>query len=156
MARGGGGESKQGLIITLIFFILATIILGVTTYLGFDGQTELKKQATQAVEDKKKWENNSDWHEFEAKVYRAYLGNMLPKDADRLGQLREKFDGNSLKSDDAAKEDVTKDIREKLDKGEGLGWNAAEKKPKETMGGLVTILRKRVAELEKNWDAEKA
>src|SRR5262249_1293834 len=114
------------------------------------------KQATQAVEDKKKWENNSDWHEFEAKVYRAYLGNMLPKDADRLGQLREKFDGNSLKSDDAAKEDVTKDIREKLDKGEGLGWNAAEKKPKETMGGLVTILRKRVAELEKNWDAEKA
>ena len=38
MARGssGGGESKQGFIITIIFFVLATIILGVTTYLDLN------------------------------------------------------------------------------------------------------------------------
>ena len=35
--RGGGG-SNMGLIITLIFFVLATLILGVTTYFGFADQ----------------------------------------------------------------------------------------------------------------------
>lgn len=143
MARGGagGGESKQGLIITLIFFILATIILGVTTYLGFDGQGELKKEADAAKAEKAKWEASSNWHEFCSKVYRAYSGGMLQKDSDRLGQLREQFDNNTLKSDDPAKEDISKDIRERLDRDQGLGWNVAEKRPKETQAGLIAKLQ---------------
>src|SRR5262245_36696468 len=156
MARGsGGGESKQGLIITLIFFILATIILGVTTYLGFDGQGVLKKEADAAKADKQKWEDNSNWWEFQAKLYRAYGTGMLPKDAERLGQLRERFDSNGLKTDDAGKDAATKDIREKLDRDPNLGWNAAEKKPKESYAGLAAKQNKQIADLNKNWETEK-
>jgi len=36
-----------GMIVTLVFFVLASLILGVTTYMGFDGQKELEdKEAT--------------------------------------------------------------------------------------------------------------
>lgn len=159
MARGssGGGESKQGLIITLIFFILATIILGVTTYLGFDGQGVLKQQADAANDEKAKWEAKSNWHELGSKVYRAYGSGMLAKDAERLGQLREQFDTNKFASvDDPARDDIIRDIREKLDRDPGLGWNAAEKKPKENYAGLVAKLNKQIADLTKNWEQEKA
>src|SRR5262245_41906093 len=36
------------MILVLVFFVLATLILGVTTYLGFEGQSELQKQAKDA------------------------------------------------------------------------------------------------------------
>lgn len=152
-----GGESKQGLIITLIFFVLATIILGVTTYLGFDGQAELKKQADSANAEKSKWEARANWHEFCSMLYRAYAGHMLQKDAERIALLREQFDGNRFASvDDPAREDITKQIKEQLDQNPDLGWNVAEKKPKETYAGHVAALRKANDDLKKNWDAEKA
>jgi len=37
-----------------IFFILATITLGVVAYMGFDGQKELETKASAAAEDAKK------------------------------------------------------------------------------------------------------
>ena len=51
------GESKQGLVVTLVFFILATIGLGVSTYFGFSEQETLradkdKSDATQKNEAK--------------------------------------------------------------------------------------------------------
>jgi hypothetical protein len=45
-----------GMIIALVFFVLTTVILGVTTYLGFDGQTELETKAKAAAADKAKLE----------------------------------------------------------------------------------------------------
>jgi hypothetical protein len=42
-----------GMIVTLVFFVLATLILGVTTYMGFDGQTELEGKAKEADEKAK-------------------------------------------------------------------------------------------------------
>ena len=41
-----GSTSNVGLITTLIFFVLATVGLGVTTYLGFADQTEKEKAKT--------------------------------------------------------------------------------------------------------------
>src|SRR4051812_25328778 len=41
--RGSAGESKTGLVVTLVFFILATLGLGVTTYFGFAEQDTLRK-----------------------------------------------------------------------------------------------------------------
>jgi hypothetical protein len=37
-----------GMIVTLVFFVLASLILGVTTYMGFDGQTELETKTKDA------------------------------------------------------------------------------------------------------------
>jgi hypothetical protein len=44
-AKGGAGDSKQGLIITLVFFVLLAIGLGVGTYYGFAGQKDLEDKA---------------------------------------------------------------------------------------------------------------
>ena len=40
MAKKKDGPGT-GLIITLVFFVLATLILGITTYMGITGQEEL-------------------------------------------------------------------------------------------------------------------
>jgi cell division protein FtsB len=42
-----------GMIVTLVFFVLASVILGVTTWLGFDGQKQLEDEAKKANEAKK-------------------------------------------------------------------------------------------------------
>jgi hypothetical protein len=47
-------ESKTGLVVALVFFVLLSIVLGVTTYLGFDGQKELEQKASTAAQDAKK------------------------------------------------------------------------------------------------------
>src|SRR4051794_34776110 len=51
-------ESGPGtfMIIALVFFVLTSAILGVTTYLGFSEQGELEKKAAAAGEEKKKLE----------------------------------------------------------------------------------------------------
>jgi hypothetical protein len=45
-----------GMIIALVFFVLTSAILGVTTYLGFDGQADLEKKAKDAAAEKSKLE----------------------------------------------------------------------------------------------------
>ena len=39
MAKQRGRESNTGIIVTLVFFIILSIALGVTAYYGFAGQT---------------------------------------------------------------------------------------------------------------------
>jgi hypothetical protein len=42
------GESNTGLVVSLVLFVLLTIGLGVTTYLGYSGQADLQAKAKQA------------------------------------------------------------------------------------------------------------
>jgi len=48
------GESKNGLIVTLVFFILATIGLGVSTYFGFSEQETLRADKDKSESTQKK------------------------------------------------------------------------------------------------------
>ena len=50
--RGGGESSNTGLIVTLVFFVLATIGLGVGTYMGYSGKADAEK-ATKSANDAK-------------------------------------------------------------------------------------------------------
>src|SRR6476619_6474911 len=53
-SSGGGSsssESNTGLVVSLVIFIILAIGLGVTTYLGYAGQEDYRKQA---ADDKKK------------------------------------------------------------------------------------------------------
>jgi chemotaxis protein histidine kinase CheA len=68
------GESKQGLIITLVFFILATIGLGVATYYGFAEQDALTKKAKEEKTTADAFKNERDYYKAQAKVFRSYLG----------------------------------------------------------------------------------
>jgi hypothetical protein len=74
MAPKSQGESKQGLIITLVFFILATIGLGVATYFGFAEQEKMTKDVTAAKKDADLFKKQRDWYLFQAQMYRSYMG----------------------------------------------------------------------------------
>ena len=49
MAAKRGGESKQGLIITLVCFVVLSLALGLTTYLGFSWKGDAEDKAADAA-----------------------------------------------------------------------------------------------------------
>jgi hypothetical protein len=81
------GESKQGLVITLVFFILTAIGLGVATYYGFADQDRLQGEAKKAKENEDTFKKERDWWKFQAHLYRTYLGHP-PQDKDAAAQVK--------------------------------------------------------------------
>jgi hypothetical protein len=95
--RGGGGGSNLTLIMTLVFFILATVILGVTTYLGYSDVERAEKEKKESQKKAQDLENEANWYRFQARTYREYMGqSMLTKDDDKrtlaneFGQFKSK------------------------------------------------------------------
>src|SRR5262249_33999171 len=123
MPAAKGGEAKTGLIITLVFFIVLSIILGVLVYLGYAGQDELAAKEKKAAEAEKNMAGDRDWNKFRALLYQAYMG-YPPKDLGELGDLRERFDKGLLTGKD--KDEVAKLVKQ-LDAN--FNWNAARKSP---------------------------
>ncbi|MFO0845669.1 MAG: hypothetical protein U0797_25345 [Gemmataceae bacterium] len=68
-----GSGSNLGLIITLVFFVLSTVILGVTTYMGFSAQDEKDKAVTKMQQEKNQADKDAKWGRFKANVERAML-----------------------------------------------------------------------------------
>jgi hypothetical protein len=126
-AKEGGGSSVQGLTITLVIFILLTIILGVTTYLGYDGQKEFLAQAEAAKKKEQAKDAELDWAKFQAKYFRTVIGINLPVDEDYLA-LIDKFDKKSFKTADKDKEPVTAEVT-KWQGDKTLVWNDKTRKP---------------------------
>jgi hypothetical protein len=151
----GGSDSKQGLIIAMVAFILLSILLGVTTYLGFSGQTQLAESEKKKEADRKSYEDGSDWYKFQALLYRSYLGQPLSeKEAGSLLLLRDKFDQNTLKPRDKdEQEPVNKIVRENLDKS--FAWDGPNKKPTTTADGQIKALTQKLDEQGKAMDALK-
>jgi hypothetical protein len=76
MAKKRGGEgSNMGLIITLVFFVLATCILGVTTWAGYSDQDAKDKAKKKAEDDLRAMTKERDWFRFQAHLYRTYMGH---------------------------------------------------------------------------------
>jgi hypothetical protein len=71
MAPRRGRESKQGLIISLVFAVLIILGLGVTAYYGFNGQEALRKDKNELTTDKNKMKEDRDWYKFQALLYRS-------------------------------------------------------------------------------------
>jgi len=81
-------ESKAGLVVALIFFILMTIVLGVVAYMGFDGQKELEGKAAEAkkAEEKERAAANDAGAKWLAA--KIMMGReAAPQGADALGAL---------------------------------------------------------------------
>src|SRR5437879_4862671 len=72
MPANKGAESKQGLIITLVGFVLLSIILGVTTYYGYAEQDALKKAAADAKNEAAAAKKNRDWYKYVALKLKEY------------------------------------------------------------------------------------
>jgi flagellar basal body-associated protein FliL len=77
----------KGLIITLVFFILTTIALGVMTYLGFDGQLEYEKKAADADAKAKTAVASAEEERVRRNVLRTGLGIQDPNDATDLSGM---------------------------------------------------------------------
>jgi hypothetical protein len=101
------GESKQGLIITLVFFILATIGLGVATYYGFAEQDALAKKAAEEKRTAEGIKDERNYYKFLYMMSRSYLGHgQTLEGVETLETQKKQFDSGAMKGD-KSKEDAT-------------------------------------------------
>jgi len=149
---GGGGESKQGLVVTLVFFVIFTIGLGVATYFGFAGQDELVKKEAEAKKELASMKDNREFYRAQALTYRTYMG-YPPAEAGEVGDLKTKLDEGKL-GDAKDKEDVKGVLAAAAGK-DGLGWDAVGKKPRKTYQQALEEARKQIADLEQEKKTEK-
>jgi hypothetical protein len=79
-------ESGPGtfMILVLVFFVLASLILGVTTYLGYNGQTELENQAKTAKDEAKKAADNAAEQTLRRNIQREANGTATPENRQEL------------------------------------------------------------------------
>jgi hypothetical protein len=152
MAAKGGGSS-QGLIVTLIFFILATLILGVTTWLGFSGQDELSKAKAEAEKKAKDWETDADWYKFQAVYMRNIAGEKLPKDGEVAGPLKTRWPQLKSATRDTLKEDIGR-LVDQYDKN--FGWDAQTNLPKTSYKAQLAEKQKENDKLKQDLAASKA
>jgi hypothetical protein len=138
MAANKGGDSKQGLIITLVCFVLLSIILGVVAYYGYADQATLIANEKKAKDEKTSVEKNREYYKFQAALLKAYVGlNQSKKElTEVLPVLRDQWDGNQLDGDDKAEVvNLVKSLDEKV-----LGWNKGLKKPETTFMEKISKL----------------
>jgi hypothetical protein len=139
------GEKKSPvLIVFLVIFILAALILGVTTYIGYDGQASREAAKKKADDDKTASENDSNWYQFQALQYRAWLGQTAgfndpsdPKDEksiktdELLKSLRQQYDDGALgkdgKGQDLPDKPIVADIMKKVEGSDYLVMQARDK-----------------------------
>ena len=93
--RDGSG-SNLGLIITLVFFVLTTVLLGVTTYLAYSDNEAKDKAKKTAEVDKKKAEDEMRWHRFKADLLRDFMGHPSAREeAKDVPRLKKDLDADS-------------------------------------------------------------
>jgi hypothetical protein len=129
-------ESKQGLVITLVFFILLTLGLGVATYYGFAEQEQLTKAAKEAKDKEKLFTDERDYYRAQANLFRVMMGHPRQSDFDenQLAQGKDGIEKGTLGKSVKAQEDVKKLVAD-LEKKHG--WDAAGKKPKTSYEELL-------------------
>ncbi len=142
-AKSGG--SSPGLVVTLVFFILATISLGVSTYSGFSEQETKDKTVNDLKGKMKSLEKDRDWYKFQALLFRSYMGHLNKPDdqqtlkvnydqyvAGTFGVETEKPDLNALMGNVEPR----------------LAWNRGLAKPDKPFEQLVVDARKEKEALE--------
>jgi hypothetical protein len=133
MAAKRGGESRTGLVVFLVLFILISIGLGVTTYYGYEEANTQKKAAEDAKKEKEAWTKDANYWKFLALTYRAYVGAVdQDPTAEEIPGLRSEFEkGGFANARDNNKEAHTKLLKEAWsDQNPTRKWEG--KKPVET------------------------
>lgn len=73
------GESNQGIVVSLVFFILLSLALGVTTYMGYSGQDGYETKVKDAAAKEAAAKADRDWQKAQAMAYRAAMGRLKLK-----------------------------------------------------------------------------
>jgi hypothetical protein len=134
------GESKQALVVTLVCFIVLSIILMVLTYVGFSGQgplEEAKKKADRELLDAKSLD---DTHESEVALLRSYAGE--PPEAGKVQAAFEKVNGTGAKTDSFNHLDAVKKVVA------DFGWDPQKYAPKDTFKSRKEKQDEKIKELD--------
>jgi len=146
--KRSSGESKQGLVITLVFFILATIGLGVSTYFGYSEQEAKDKAKADAEKKLGDMTAERDWFKFQWNLARRYMGvPVAAETATEVGVKKGDFDKATSpgKGQAAFKEAV--DTRLAAEKTLGP-WNAAQNRPAMSYEELLADWKSKYEKLE--------
>jgi len=159
-------ESGPGpfMILTLVFFILASLILGVTTYMGYKGQEELEASTKSAAEKEKAARTVAEEEQARRIILRIANGLEDPTDRENLAGL--------AKAQSAAILDEHKRLTDKLGtslpKGQfkwdlvadlGGGGDASSKPspaPTNTIPAIVKLHAKTASDYKAKYEAETA
>jgi hypothetical protein len=138
MAARDDDTRQRNLIIALVVFVILTIGLGVTTYIGFAGQKELDDKLKDAENNKLKAMTKSrDWEQLQALTLKSYLGAPLTKEEQEA--LAQKY-GTAAQEANEPYQNLLKTLAEK-----NFKWDDAKRQPKETLlariDGLETQIR---------------
>ncbi|HEY2785537.1 MAG TPA: hypothetical protein VGJ05_11245 [Fimbriiglobus sp.] len=91
-----GSESKTPLIVALVFFVLATVILGVTTYLGFNGEGEAKTAAETAKKEKDEAVKQKDIASEGLAMYKVAMGTNTEADLNTIRNMKYTNEGQQV------------------------------------------------------------
>ena len=139
MAKQRGRESSVGIIVTLVFFILISIGLGVATYYGFAQQADLTAQKNAAVAAQADSDKERDWYRFQALTYRTYLGQTTNIDDVTLKVAREGFDSQAIGKNSKGDFKDRADVAALIAAVESKKYKIAREDPKTKAIDLVTV-----------------
>ena len=153
-------ESKRGIVVTLVFFILATIGLGVATYYGFADKDKLVKAKKDADAALKAMEDQRDIYRFETHFVRSYLG--VPLEAEQrtaLAVAKSDFEANQLGPKDAERDKRLVKVKAVVDKLNGtIPWDPSSSQPMNQgkVQDLFQIIQEKQAEIDRLKAEQKA
>jgi hypothetical protein len=123
------GESNTGLVVTMIFFIIATLTLGVFTYLGYSGQTEYAEKEKKASNDAKTARKELNEELTRRLVYSIGTGAEMPGDQAKLAQVK-------------APDAFTKAIEGLKVADPNFAWDANQERPRESFRETMQKIKK--------------
>jgi hypothetical protein len=135
------GESKQALIITLVFFILLSIVLGVFTYMGYADSDKYLKEKNTAEQNEKRAKDDAVSQRNMTLLYRTYIG-MPPADKQ---ELKVAYEDSAKLASKGDKDGNDKSLQE-LEKS--LGWDKVKGLPNTDMIHKMGEYEKKVKELQ--------
>jgi hypothetical protein len=96
MAREAPGESKQAYIVALVFFVLISIVLGVTTWLGYSDRKRLEDDKKQATDKEASIKKQRDSLDAQLAALKLATGIGHKEDSDTLAGSPNKAEGDTL------------------------------------------------------------
>jgi hypothetical protein len=138
-SAGSRDNPNTVLVVFLVFFVLLSIALGVTTYYGYAGQKKLEEDALNARKEAKAARNAEDYYKFQALTARAAQGPLTKNEnvdePNDFAVLMEGFEDGSKFKDEKTRpaiEELVKTMKKTL------GWNATKKSFEVTWAELYT------------------
>ncbi len=121
-SRKSGGDSKQGLIIALVFFVLISIVLGITTYTGYTADEGKDAKIKKAEDELKLMTKDRDGYKYQAMFFLNRIGQLKGDAQGELDQLETRYKQQTIVEKDRAEFEKAK---EAVEKAQPMPWDAA-------------------------------